>query len=282
MSIEEKLSGSESFCDGGCIRIYKYLSSNSRSISSIFKHRQVYFSSPEDLNDPFECRPYFRMPSASEFKSYMAEIGIPPSERNKLKHKFKERHSNKPNEVKEEMHQATKTFGLFCATPHNNNLLMWSHYGEEHKGICLGFDVNLKESRLDGKLIDSFFGAIAPVTYTDRYPVINVLKHHKFEQAFLKGDVREMAEFVSPIMLTKSHHWSYEDEIRCIVGPLQGGFGVRSFYPERLKEAILGAKVEDDFRKEVVDLVHQYPSDIDLYESRLSESKYELIYERVL
>lgn len=281
MNIERGLSASERFCDGGCIRIYKYLSSSSRSISAVFKHRNVYFSSPENFNDPFECRPHFRMPSANEFKSYMAEQGVPSSERNKLKHKFREWYSDKPDEVREEMHRTTRTFGLFCATPHNDNLLMWSHYGEEHKGICLGFDVNLREG-LDGKLIDHFFGAIAPVTYTDQYPVINVLKHHKFEQAFLKGDVREMAEFVSSLMLSKSHHWSYENEIRCIVGPMQGGVGVRSFHPERLREVILGAKVEDDFRKKVVDLVHQYPSDIDLYESRLSESKYELTYERVL
>ncbi|WP_172491201.1 MULTISPECIES: DUF2971 domain-containing protein [Serratia] len=33
-----------------------------------------------------------------------------------------------------------KTLGVFSASKNARNALFWSHYGNSHKGICLGFD----------------------------------------------------------------------------------------------------------------------------------------------
>ena len=33
-------------------------------------------------------------------------------------------------------------YGIISLTTNNNNLLMWSHYADEHKGIVIGFDIN--------------------------------------------------------------------------------------------------------------------------------------------
>jgi hypothetical protein len=44
--------------------------------------------------------------------------------------------------------QAAKTAGVICFSKSWKNPLMWGHYGNKHKGICLGFDVedeNIKE-----------------------------------------------------------------------------------------------------------------------------------------
>jgi hypothetical protein len=30
---------------------------------------------------------------------------------------------------------------MLCFSRTSSNILMWSHYGDNHKGICLGFDV---------------------------------------------------------------------------------------------------------------------------------------------
>ena len=46
------------------------------------------------------------------------------------------------------------THGLLCFGADWSNAVMWSHYGDKHKGICLGFDVRrtlASEDRIQGQ-----------------------------------------------------------------------------------------------------------------------------------
>ena len=33
-------------------------------------------------------------------------------------------------------------FGLLCFTKHWRNPVLWSHYADTHRGLCLGFEVD--------------------------------------------------------------------------------------------------------------------------------------------
>lgn len=47
---------------------------------------------------------------------------------------------NNPNMV-EEFNRSEKDKSLIsCSSELNNEVLMWSHYREKHKGICIGFN----------------------------------------------------------------------------------------------------------------------------------------------
>lgn len=82
--------------------LYKYKSLSINTLSSLLDN-YLYFSSPKQLNDPFDV--------ASE----------------KLEKNFTDLELQKND------------FKLFSLSQTNNNKLMWSHYAKEHTGICIGY-----------------------------------------------------------------------------------------------------------------------------------------------
>ena len=75
--------------------------------------------------------------------------------------------------------------GLLCFSEKWNNPVMWAHYGDNHKGICMEFDI--------------------PNKY--------LLKvEYKKEPAIVNGnDIDWSSKFVAATK-TKFEHWSYEEE----------------------------------------------------------------------
>ena len=51
---------------------------------------------------------------------------------------------------------------IYCLTPIPNNILMWSHYADNHKGICLEFDTSIR-----------LFGTAREVDYRETYPLLS-------------------------------------------------------------------------------------------------------------
>ncbi|WP_316975725.1 DUF2971 domain-containing protein [Shumkonia mesophila] len=84
--------------------------------------------------------------------------------------------------------------GLLCFSRRWRNPLLWSHYADRHKGLCLGFDIP------DELAIR--------VTYTAR----RLMPTDLF---FPDNAVREGA--IAKILATKFSHWRYEDEVRLFV-----------------------------------------------------------------
>lgn len=56
---------------------------------------------------------------------------------------MKEMDAYKANqELKALLKHVNKTYGFFCLTTNKDNLIMWSHYAANHKGIVVGFDAH--------------------------------------------------------------------------------------------------------------------------------------------
>ena len=85
---------------------------------------------------------------------------------------------------------------IYCLTPVPDSTLMWSHYGENHRGVCLEFSVD-----------DPIFGFAQEVTYLSSYPQ---WAPHSL-----------MSTDQPPVLLTKSDDWEYEREYR-IIGLAEG------------------------------------------------------------
>lgn len=83
---------------------------------------------------------------------------------------------------KEEMSQR---FGMLCFCEHWHNPVLWSHYSDNHRGICLGFEV---EER-----------TLKPVTYVT-------------ERKNLQIPVT--LETVNELLFSKYRDWKYEEEWR--------------------------------------------------------------------
>lgn len=111
---------------------------------------------------------------------------------------------------------------------------MWAHYADNHRGVCVRFDLGKDE-----EISDMLF----PVEYSEEYPKLNFIEVYTF------GNFEEL-------YLTKSNEWKYEDEWRIvrtkhftIPGEKESdekNYGKLSFGKEIITEVIFGCKVLDE------------------------------------
>lgn len=94
----------------GYVRLY-YYTGKQWGMKSLWEKR-LKIARLQDLNDPFEVIPFNRTRKKSR-RFYDAKVS-------KLLHKNR---------------------GVICFSESWKTTLMWSHYGEKHTGMCLGFDV---------------------------------------------------------------------------------------------------------------------------------------------
>jgi hypothetical protein len=131
---------------------------------------------------------------------------------------------------------------------------MWAHYTQDHKGICLEFDYTLDHD---------FFKPLKEVSYDDTYPVYNYYED--------KNNV------VDQLMLHKSKHWSYEQEIRII----KHEKGLRSFNPISLRKIFFGVRTPDKQMNTIKNLIRNNDvyDHVELFNAKLDDSNYQLNFE---
>jgi len=150
-------------------KVYKFRPINEHT-SKIFCDKKLFFGYAEDFNDPFE----FSM--VLNLKNY--------------KTSYSKLYSKKLN----------VRFTVFCVVGKEsiNNTLLWSHYADSHKGICIEFTPNYESSK-------SPFKNLEKVIYYDKIPKL------RYES---EGDLRE---FVIKVINAKAKCWEYENEWRSII-----------------------------------------------------------------
>jgi hypothetical protein len=165
-----------------------------------------------DLNDPFEL--------------------IAADQRDKALRKKLKEWAKKLNEAE----------GLLCFTRSWQNPLMWSHYGDRHRGICLGFDV--------GEHI------LKPINYEPERLSLGRWSEAGF--ADLPTDLRYA------LLTTKFERWAYEEERRVIL-PLrdllqEGPLFFKRFDDDlKLVEVIAGARCCVGWKRPIEDAVESLP-----------------------
>lgn len=208
------------------MRVYHY-TSHEHSISNILNKR-IKVSLFDDMNDPFE----------------LLSVDMRNRDERKVWNTFKE--------------YFTKELGIVCFSSNWNNPVMWSHYADKHKGVCLGFDVSdeiLKE-----------------VKYTDKRKRVQIgksLSDHKITSMILK----EATEY-------KFKDWKYESEYRGLV-PLQdmesnGLYFVEYSQDIILREIFIGAKNNlkpADFKE----YLNEYDSKVKVIKTRLAFKSFNVV-----
>lgn len=212
--------------------LYKYRSlsdeSSQRFTRSILVDGALYFASPRELNDPFEGR--FAISFDEKTRSELTEMQL-----------YAEKHL--ADHVRE-------TIGIFSLTPKCDNILMWSHYADSHRGICIGFNTTGESG---------FFQAAQPVIYSSEFLVLGAHKPS------IKGR-REL------LALTKYKQWDYEAEWRII--DQDSGSGVRNFPKSHIASIILGNSVSAQSRQIILEWIDQSGCILQLFEARLNSKNY--------
>lgn len=151
--------------------------------------------------------------------------------------------------------------GIFSFSAESKNLLLWSHYSNSHKGVCLIFDV--------AQDLDVFVQSL-PIEYSKDYPEIQYSEN-------LKGDL------VKATFLTKADDWLYENERR--IFNLDRAHQKLAFNPKALYGIILGAKSDQNDFQLIRDLIAQRDRlgrpKLKIFLSQVSDSKYKVLYKQI-
>ena len=110
--------------------------------------------------------------------------------------------------------------GIVSLAERDDCPLMWSHYGDQHRGVCLGYSV---PERSAGNVRKVEYGGDRLVKASDL-------------GAMLRGDEMARARVDTAVMLRKAENWKYEREWRLI-----GRRGTAGS-PLELEEVIFGMR----------------------------------------
>jgi len=152
-----------------------------------------------------------------------------------------------------------ETHGILCFSKSWENPMLWSHYSDKHKGICLGFDIN------DSKVV--------PVGY---------ISHRLQPEGNIIGD-KVTRKFFDKLMSTKFAHWSYEEEVRLFIKLDKISFESGMYFYDydsdiMLFEVILGPNCRYPIGKirKLVNLLHDIPPE-SVKKSRLADKTFRVI-----
>lgn len=159
------------------IKLYKYLS---KDVAMKFIQNPILrVTQSRELNDPFECL------IANSDKEYLNKNGD----------------SNLSNNSEYFM----SLHGIISLTETPDNLLMWSHYADNHEGAVVEFTID------ENNPFDLFNVSNIPTSSDAFFRKVNYRKNRK--NPF---NSNSLEEFRAHYYLTKSDEWIYEKEYRYI------------------------------------------------------------------
>jgi hypothetical protein len=143
--------------------------------------------------------------------------------------------------------------GVCCFSATYTSPLLWSHYGDQHRGICVGYGLARKP---------------VPRMQEVTYGGSRTIQTSTLIRAFVQADPKAMENLDRDILLRKAAGWRYEREWRLI-----GTQGVQHS-PMLLKEITFGLRCEDSVKHSVVKALLGRESPIrfyyEMYEDRQS------------
>lgn len=232
------------------------------------KSNAVYFASPLQFNDPYDCAitASFSEMTDEELEmvknsSHFVGTGIPTEAQLQLrmtpKGELKQMLSRVLEKVVVDQKESfLKTNGICCFTERNNDLLMWSHYGGRCKGWCLEFRTDQEP-----------FNKLRKVKYVDSMPVIRA--GHLIDDRGL--------EQILDLFCTKSKSWEYEQEWRAIHRNAGTLFSYKS---EALKAIYFGPDIERQALEIVCLILAGQNPDVELWKGTRSASRFEVEFEK--
>lgn len=214
--------------------LYKYTPHNNDSRKyEVITNSQLYFSRIENFNDPIDSKLDYRQEyTFDEIRKYWENFL-----KNKPEH---------PQTITEILHnlgsntsfvqQQNRVFedgrsklGVLCFSKNPKNILMWSHYANNHKGIVYEF----KASLFTDKRTSSF----KAVPYKVNYP-----KDKSYELLSYTKIGKERNKQFAYELLTKAKDWKYEEEFRMIDFEKSEN---KTFKKDSLVSIIFGVRTSD-------------------------------------
>ena len=228
-------------------------------------HQELYFSHARSFNDPFDCLPLILLEATKkEFETYLEDYydrKLPhiskKDKRVSIKEILKDPKRNHKSKLvfkilNDAFEQTLDTAGVLSLSEDPQHVLMWSHYADSHKGICLKF--KLCEQK-------GFFTEAYKVVYQNDRPVLNLIK-----------DSHEKVH--NDALLVKADFWSYEKEWR-MVHPNRAP-GVHKYSAELLEGVIFGVNISDENKQLVKKWILELDHLVDIYQAVINKKTFSI------
>lgn len=295
-------------------RFYKYATAS--AATAILRNKTVRWSKPAAFNDPFDIQfdmqfPFEMDELRSEYRSAIfqvmtgkVEVGsnvespsvvqltamlsaarqiLPKMDEKAFLSEFgpaidqgvSDLEKNIPK-LKEALSEVVRHSTVFCVSEVPDNLLMWSHYADAHRGAVIEFETVPE--------LDTFLCGAFPVTYSEKLP-----EYASIEE--LIGSMLGQTEIDSMMLLrklvsTKSADWAYEREWR-VVAPhprdTTGGLPYEEI-PIHSAEVVgirLGCRIDQADAEELVSISRNNYERAEVLQARQSAENYALDFEPV-
>lgn len=262
--------------------LYKYRDWKTCYHSDLLKTDEVYFASPKDCNDPFDCRitANFIQRSKDELEAFANDMAsahrYDPEMRGKdfqnIFDNFKSRlfdvESFQDEMDKSYFNDQDKYYGILSLSKFWDSILMWSHYSNNHKGFCVG---------IKGMSITKWFNDKAKgggVNYENDFPDMQ-------PQVMEKMSYKEFLERSFTETHTKAKGWCYEGEYRVLKNNYPELLINRKDYlpPNSIEEIILGIAISNEDKKEILEIAEK--KNINVYQAKKIPQKFKMTREQI-
>ena len=259
----------EGACDG-LFKFRPYDTEDDRHRVKQLLAGRAFFPILASFNDPFEGRMSFNLGDPATFhqrlQKSLERIAInrnfePPGQ---LDNVDPIRFVQNMTESHQRGMRAEHRFFCLCGT--REHPLLWSHYGDCHRGICLHFGHKTHP-----------FGHALKVEYEDSYPEVEVLPDMG----------RDEAELLRRSVLTKAAYWAYEHEYRVVSirddnptwhldCPWSEDRSILYFNPKCIVAVTIGAEMHPDAEADFRCLLSAMRPDIKVERAVLKKNQYAL------
>ena len=250
--------------------LYKYLSLDDNIKERVFnnlKNHSLWFSNPNDFNDPFDCKlDEVQLHTSADIANYFNHLKnrkYPINDLNSIKKFALSNPLKLRDSILKNREKSINNSGILCMSKSNDNLLMWSHYANAHAGVCLGFTPHEKSLQKG-----EFFHVPLEVNYIDSYVPTNYCA--------------EKLEAIKYNISTKQSMWSYEQEVRI----LKTGFSssetrLRKYIPTDLTGIYFGLATSDMNMNEIKKLCESTPDlrHVTLYKAKKMPASFNIDFE---
>jgi hypothetical protein len=231
---------------------YNYQRFDRDRLLTVIRDKKLYFSDPLGFNDPWDCKPWFNFQPMLEDpvkRQQMVAFFRTLVSQDMLAHPFRKIYDQSilsddetlKNEIEvfsRNLADQIRRFRVYCLSTDPLSTLMWSHYADNHHGVCLEFNKN-------NPLIEK----ARPVRYTDTYP-----------EWTPQGSIED----VPVLVLTKAKEWCYEREFRIMGSPTGGPAKLDGEFVSLPNGALTGIIIgcESHNQGEIVDLAKEHAPEL--------------------
>ncbi len=236
------------------------------------------------FNDPFDSQLNISFGNNASYlqvirQQIMDEFGGKEEDNNRLGElidKWISENQRRMEESKQGWVQYAKWIRIFSMTERNDDLLMWAHYAECHKGVVFCFRI--------GESINN----PQRITYSENIPPMALSVLDFAEDMSGTQKPFDYDNFFFNNIFTKSKHWEYEQEWRC-ASFINDKKDLNSETLIELKpischeilSIYLGCLMEENIKDEVVRLARQKIPQVKIYEAMKHESQFALTFNQV-